>query len=477
MPYTPAHSSASEVTMARTLAPQPTFVERRSIDYIPPSERHGRPLSLLFVWFAANSSITALVTGALMTILGNSALWSIPAILLGNVLGGYITALHSAQGPKLGVPQMIQSRAQFGYYGAILPLVLALFIYIGFFATGLVLGGQALGLLLPISSQLGTVLFAIFCAISAIVGYRWIHKFSYLPALLSAVVFAGLILVMTSGDMGAALGASNGFTLAPFVLGVSLAASWQLTFGPYIADYSRYLPESTSQRSTIGWTFLGSVLGATLAMVVGAFAAFLGEDAFHGQEVGYITSLAGKFGVVVLLAVILGKLAGNTLSAYGGFMSITTIVSAFTGQDRLKPYTRYLFIIGVTAVALLIALAASENFLDVFLNFLLFLLYFMTPWSAVNLVDYYIVRKKKYDIPALFDPNGIYGKFNWAAYIAYGIGVIVQIPFMNSAIYVGPIAHFLNGAEIAWILGVAVSGIIYFVLTRTLRRSLRAAGN
>ena len=209
--------------MTATPAPQPKFVEKRSIDYIPASERHGRPVSLFFVWFAANSSITALVTGALMTILGNSALWSIPAIILGNILGGYITALHSAQGPQLGVPQMIQSRAQFGFYGAILPLILALFIYIGFYATGLVLGGQALGLLFHVSPQIGAILFAIFCALSAIVGYRWIHKFSHLPAFLSAIVFVWLIVVMVTGDMGQAIGASNGFALAPFVLGVLAA--------------------------------------------------------------------------------------------------------------------------------------------------------------------------------------------------------------------------------------------------------------
>jgi NCS1 family nucleobase:cation symporter-1 len=97
--------------------------------------------SLFFVWFAANTSITAVVTGALFVILGNSALWAIPAVIIGNILGGFVTALHSAQGPKLGVPQMIQSRAQFGYYGAILPLVLSLIIYLGFYATELVPGG------------------------------------------------------------------------------------------------------------------------------------------------------------------------------------------------------------------------------------------------------------------------------------------------------------------------------------------------
>lgn len=75
-------------------------IEHRTIDWIPPTERHGRPGSLFFVWFAANTSITALVTGALFVILGNSPLWSVPAIIIGNVLGGWVTALHSRRVPS-----------------------------------------------------------------------------------------------------------------------------------------------------------------------------------------------------------------------------------------------------------------------------------------------------------------------------------------------------------------------------------------
>src|SRR5690348_5049109 len=139
----------------------PSRLERRSIDYIPSNERHGRARSLGFVWFAANTSITAVVTGALFVVLGNSALWSVPAIIIGNAIGGFFTSLHSAQGPRLGVPQMIQSRAQFGFYGAILPLVLALLIYLGFYATGLVLGGQAVASLIHVSTQTGAIIFAL----------------------------------------------------------------------------------------------------------------------------------------------------------------------------------------------------------------------------------------------------------------------------------------------------------------------------
>ena len=47
-------------------------------------------------------------------------------------------------GPRLGVPQMIQSRAQFGYYGALLVVLVAVAMYVGFFASNLVLGGQSI---------------------------------------------------------------------------------------------------------------------------------------------------------------------------------------------------------------------------------------------------------------------------------------------------------------------------------------------
>ncbi|MCG2624812.1 cytosine permease [Arthrobacter sp. I2-34] len=416
-----------------------------------------------------------MVTGALFVILGNSALWSIPAIVVGNAVGGFFTALHSAQGPKLGVPQMIQSRAQFGYFGAILPLVLALMIYVGFYATGLVLGGQAIGTLFHVPAQAGAVVFALMSTALAIVGYRYIHKFSHLAAVLSAVVFAILLVrIFTDGDIGAVVGA-HGFAAAPFVLGVSLSASWQLTFGPYIADYSRYLPENTPKRATIGWTFLGSVLGGSLAMTLGALAAALGGAAFGHDQVGYIAGIGGAIWPLVLLAVICGKLTGNTLSSYGGYMSLATIITSLAGQQKVGPRQRSVYVAAISAVSLAIALAASSNFLTNFTDFLLFLLYFMTPWSAINLVDYYWVRKERYNVAQLFLRDGEYGRFNKGAFIAYVLGVLIQIPFMNSPLYVGPIADLLGGAEIAWLIGLVVAGGIYYLTSRSVRNRMAAS--
>src|ERR1700761_1638869 len=118
-------------------------VERHSIDPVPADQRHGSVTSLFTVWFGANMQMTPVVTGTLGTILGLPLQWAILALVLGNLFGAVFMALHSAQGPKLGIPQMIQSRAQFGVHGAILPLVLVVLMYIGFFASSTVLGGAA----------------------------------------------------------------------------------------------------------------------------------------------------------------------------------------------------------------------------------------------------------------------------------------------------------------------------------------------
>ncbi len=76
--------------------------------------------------------------------------------------GALFMALHSAQGPRLGVPQMIQSRAQFGYFGALLVVLVAVAMYVGFFASNLVLGGQSLNQLASgISVDVGIVICAV----------------------------------------------------------------------------------------------------------------------------------------------------------------------------------------------------------------------------------------------------------------------------------------------------------------------------
>ncbi len=455
----------------------PAGVERRSIDVIPAAERHGSPRNQFTLWFGANMQITALVDGALAVLFGADALWAIVGLTLGNVLGGTVMALHSAQGPRLGLPQMISSRAQFGVIGAILPLVLVVLMYLGFASTGTVLSGQAINKMFGLTTPaVGIVIFGALTALVAIVGYRWIHALGRIATVTGILGWVWLAYKLaTSYDVGS-LFAHPSFDIVSFLLAVSLGAGWQLTYGPYVADYSRYLPADTPDATTFWATFSGSVLGSSWSMALGALIASVpaqaGKPGFLKNQVGFIGDLAGGglIALVLYLVIVIGKLTVNTLNAYGGSMTMLTTVSALGRRAVLPPLARAAWILVFIVASVLVAILATADFLNNFKNFVLVLLMVFTPWSAINLVDYYLISKERVDIPALYDPAGRYGAINWPTLAVYAFGVAVQIPFLAQTLYTGPLTTALGGTDISWIVGLVVTAALYYPLARRTQR-------
>lgn len=448
------------------VAPESSRVERRTIDVIPPEERHGTPFSQFTLWMGANLQITAIVDGALAVVFGADALWAIVGLLVGNLLGGVVMALHSAQGPRLGLPQMISSRAQFGVYGAIVPLLLVIVMYLGFTATGTVLAGQAINELLGVDAPwVGIVCFVAVVAVIAIVGYRWIHAVGRFASVLGVLGLAYLAFeLVRRHDVSAAL-VDPQFDVVTFLLAVSLAAGWQLTYGPYVADYSRYLPVETSQRAVFRWTYAGSVIGSQLSMTFGAVVAAVAGDAFLTNQVGWLGGLASTAVVagLVYALIVVGKLTVTCLNAYGSFMCAATIVTAVTGRRTMGRNARAAFVLAMLAASMGIAIWASADFLDNFKNFVLLLLMVFTPWSAINPTDYYLVSRERVDLPALYDPRGRYGAWNGIALTTYALGVLVQVPFLAQALYTGPVTDALGGADISWLVGLVVPALVYYL--------------
>ncbi|MGF6602610.1 NCS1 family nucleobase:cation symporter-1 [Paraburkholderia sp. GAS448] len=444
------------------------IAERRTIDYIPDAERHGGLASQFTLWLAANLQITAIVTGALAVVLGGDVFWSLIGLMIGQVLGGSVMALHGAQGPQLGLPQMISSRVQFGVYGAVIPIVLVCLMYVGFSASGSVLAGQAVAQLLHVDDAIGIVVFTVVIVGFTTFGYRVIHAVGRVASVIGVIAFVYMFTRLLMGHDISALLANRHFTLSSFLLAMSLSASWQIAFGPYVADYSRYLPSSTSPRKTF-WTIgLGSVIGAQVSMVFGVFAAALAGKQFSHHEVSFVVSLGASGAIAALLyfTIAFGKITITTLNAYGSVMSIATVVSGIRGEERLSARHRIVYILAMVGIAMLLALAGRHAFLKEFSSFILFLLAFFTPWSAINLVDYYFITKDRYDVPALYDPSGRYGRWNMTGIVVYVVGVLVQLPFISSAFYTGPLVDRLDGTDISWIVGLIVPAVIYFFAAR-----------
>jgi NCS1 family nucleobase:cation symporter-1 len=450
------------------------MVESRSIGFIPRDERYGRPANQFTLWFGTNLNITCVVTGALAVTLGGDVVWSIIGLLIGQLLGGAVMALHAVQGPRLGLPQMISSRAQFGVYGAVIPLVLVILMYIGFAASGTVLAGQAVAALTHSPNWIGIIIFGVVTAIIAIIGYRVIHMMGRTASIVSGLAFVYLTVRLLTGTNVGALFANHHFTVSSFVLAISLSASWQIAYGPYVADYARYLPLNTKPGVTFGSTLAGTVIGSQWAMTFGVLAAAIAGNRFSGHEVNFVVSLGGTGLLAALLyfVIALGKLCVNVLDTYGGFMSTITTVTGFIGHREISRTTRTTVVSAIMLVAMAIAIFGSSGFEAKFSTFLLFLLTFFTPWSAVNLVDFYFISKERYDVTAIGDPDGRYGKWNAAAIGAYIMGLAVQLPFLTTSFYTGPLVDQVGHTDYSWLVGLIIPAVIYYIWSKAGRRSV-----
>src|ERR1700704_3481767 len=149
-------------------------IEKRSIDYVPIAERHGKVWHLWPVWFSGDAHLATVATGVVGIALGGNLLWMALAVLFGCAFGTFFMAFHSTQGPQLGLPQMIQSRPQFGFIGALLVWGVALFAYIGFNAFNQILAAQTVVSLYGGDSTLTIVVFTLLSVSLAVIGYDFI---------------------------------------------------------------------------------------------------------------------------------------------------------------------------------------------------------------------------------------------------------------------------------------------------------------
>jgi len=449
-----------------------TFIETRSIDYVPLAERHGKVWHLWPVWFSGDAHLATLAVGALGITLGGTLLWTAVAVVFGCLLGTFFMAFHSTQGPQLGLPQMIQSRPQFGYTGALLVWGVALVAYIGYNAFNQVLAAQALHQLTPAvaaTSAPAMVLFALLALSLAAVGYDKIHLaqrgFAYMMIAMLTVFSLGALFYLR---FPAPQWDARGFRTVPFLAQLFAAASYQLSWSIYVSDYSRYLPRDVGVRESFWWTYLGAFVGGAWMMLVGTVAAAAAPklDVAAAME-GAADTVVPGLGKVLLFGALLGLITISALNFYGASLTLLSVA------DTVKPLVctarkRLASLVVAFLASCAIAVISSTDFVNRFADYLALLLYLFTPWTAINLVDFYVVRKGHYSIREIFNPAGMYGHWNWRGLIAYLVGFVVMIPFFSTSIYSGPVARALGGADIAMMVGLPAAAGVYLLACRSI---------
>jgi NCS1 family nucleobase:cation symporter-1 len=436
------------------------YVETHHIDHIPPAARHGKKWQQLFFWAGANFNVFNLFLGGVVVVIGLTFWWAIIAIVVGALIGGLLIALHATQGPRLGVPQTIQSRGQFGFYGAAFMFPAVLLLTVGFIAAQFVIQAQSLQAVGGSLTVPEWILILIPPAlIVGIFGYRWIHRTVQIT---TVVVGIGLIVMfiqaLTYGkDLPAAeAGLAHHPTLGIFLAGVALLVIDLLSFGPFVSDYTRYLPENTAPKRLFWAIYSGNVLATTAACALGAYlTALFGVASDPITDVGQVS---GKWALVIMGLSLIGS---DAFCAYTGTFQVLAFANMWRQFKSASAALRIIPFVVVMGTGVVIALLGYKSFVTNLSNLLEVLLGIFIPWSAVNLTDYFFVRHGNYNVASFFVPDGRYGRFAWRGLVAYAIGLVLELPFISQAYWQGWFVKDLGGADISWVVGFVIPAALY----------------
>ncbi|NIF22411.1 purine-cytosine permease family protein [Candidatus Pantoea multigeneris] len=444
-----------------------SFIENKSVDYVPESERHGRSRSLFTLWFCTNIAPLAVVSGAIATQHFHlNILSALTAIIAGHVFGGIFLGLTSAQGPQVGIPQMVQSRAQFGRYGSLLVIAFTSVIYLGFFISNISLSGKVINNVIPaIPVHSATIVGAVLATLIGVVGYHFIHRINKVGAwVMGGALVAGLVM-MLSLPLPADFWQRGQFTFAGWFATFCIGAVWQISFSPYTSDYSRYLPASVGVMRPFLATWLGACCGTILAFVFGMLAVNLvpqGTDAMMA-----VRQATGWLGPVLMVLFLINIICHNSMNLYGAVLSLITAVQTFLPVWHPRALIRVIVSGAVLIGSILVALAAADNFVTFFINLILALISVLIPWCVINLMDFYYLNQQRYDVTAIFRADGgRYGLLNGKTLLVYFIGIVVQIPFVENAFFAGPWAKLVPGADVSWIISLVVTCVIFPLVQR-----------
>ena len=367
---------------------------------------------------------------------------------------------------------MIQTRGQFGSFGALLVVGLVVVMYVGFFASNCVFGGQALhSLNAGIPLDAGVVVIGLISLLGSIYGYKLIHAYARLLSWCSgSVLVLAFVWIIFVHGLPADTFSKHSLNLSGFLGAMSVAACgrspMRLTYRTIRAT-CRPIPPRTAFWSS----YWGCVLGSFFPMLLGCLVGLATPD---GNVVSGLTGLTRDQRARDRRAVVrhrgqqcdgtvLRRAVGHHRAADAP--SIVVGQGAGAGDHRDRP-----------GIALAIALFGQDNFLAGYTNFILLLLYVLVPWTAINLVDYYLVCHGEYDVDSFFrQDGGIYGRFNTIAVGSYFIGIVAQAPFMATDLYTGELASRLGGADVSWIVGLSLTSLVYYAGASCSRGRCRAS--
>lgn len=427
-------------------------IETTGIQRIPTESRQGKPRSLFNLWFAANLTIADFALGFIPISLGMNFVSSIISIVIGNIIGAAVVGLSAMMGPKTGYPQMMTTTNSMGRLVMRVFGILNLSNTLGWFIVNIILSVLALYLIFGVSYLVIIPLFVASIYVVAYYGHNMIHKVERALSYILGVLFLVILIKVLFFGGTHNLQFLGGFSLTSarvdtaFFGMVAYSYSYLMSWGPYASDYSRYLPVNVSQRKVFGYAFAGSLLSTTFVEIIAMIISFA---TLSTSSIDSLKSVSGPLYPLSLFAIALGGIAANVLNLYSASLS------GLVGGIKLSRTT---FVGLVAIVGLVLSVVFYRGFYSFFESFLLVLDYWISPWVAILVVDFVVLRRQKLN----FD-----SKFKWRGIVAYLAGLFVSVPFMNVFLgnfnYTFVFSRMLGGIDVSYFIGFIVAALVYYL--------------
>ncbi|MFF3906606.1 purine-cytosine permease family protein [Streptomyces sp. NPDC001848] len=461
-------------------------VEPHGLDVIGDAERKGTPRTLFWPWFGANVSVLGLSYGAFALGFGISFRQALAAGAIGIVFSFLLCGLIAVAGKRGSAPTMVLSRAAYGVRGNRLPSVISWMLTVGWetvltalatLATATVFGRLGWG------GGTGTkvaalVLVGALTVVGGVMGFDLIMRLQTVITVVTGVLTIVYIALVAGHIHWHAVGAHPAGSAQQFIGAlVFMMTGFGLGWVNAAADYSRYLPRTSSSRGVIGWTTFGASVAPLLLLVFGLLLAGSSDalsKAVAADPIGALTTILPTWFLVPFAVVaVLGLVGGAVLDIYSSGLALLS-----AGLRVPRPVAALVDGVLMIAGSVYIVFFA-DDFLGPFTGFLTTLGVPIAAWCGILLADL-ALRRRDYDEDDLYRPSGRYGDVPLtpllltlaATAIGWGLVTNTAASWLDWQGYLlGPLG--LGGTSGAWAyanLGVVAALVVGFLGTLALGR-------
>ncbi len=392
-----------------------TRVETNGLDVISDAERRGTPRLLFLPWFAANVSVLGLGYGAFVLYFGISFWQAAVVSVVGIVVSFLLCGFVSVAGKRGSAPTLVLSRAAFGVDGNRLPSFLSWVLTVGWetvlvslaaLATSTVLtrlgwgGGTA-------TKVVALLVVAALVVVAGVVGFDLIMRLQKWITVVTAVLTVVYVLLTVDQVSWSAVSAlPSGSTQQVIGALVFVMTGFGLGWVNAAADYSRYLPRSSSSTGVVGWTTVGGAVAPVLLVLFGLLLAGSStdlQDAIATDPIGALAAaLPTWFLVPFAVVAVLGLVGGAVLDIYSSGLALLAV-----GVRIPRPVAALVDGVIMVAGTIYVVFVATDFFLP-FQGFLITLGVPVAAWCGIFLADL-ALRRRDYADADLYRSAGRYG--------------------------------------------------------------------